>query len=195
MVLDFFPDDLLHLFVVLLQGHYDADVFGSYTDAGADGFQTSGAGRVLSSGHGGGFVVGDDDGDVGVFVDAIQQSRHARVGEGGVADDGYGRMQAGSVYDQAGEYRMLVLEGTDVKTLNRARFIEVLTPLNIVVIVAGGCSMLLMAPLFAASMTEPATLASFFGGLVLCYALVSIGAFASNHVAASLNLTDYRADD
>ena len=59
---------------------------------------------------------------------------------------------------------MLVLEGTDVKTLNRARFIEVLTPLNIVVIVAGGCSMLLMAPLFAASMTEPATLASFFGG-------------------------------
>ena len=40
---------------------------------------------------------------------------------------------------------MLVLEGTDVKTLNRARFIEVLTPLNIVVIVAGGCSMLLMA--------------------------------------------------
>ena len=64
-----------------------------------------------------------------------------------------------------------------------------------VVIVGGGCSMLLMAPLFAASMTEPATLASFFGGLVLCYALVSIGAFASNHVAASLNLTDYRTDD
>lgn len=106
-----------------------------------------------------------------------------------------GVMQAGSVYDQAGEYRMLVLEGTDVKTLNRARFIEVLTPLNIVVIVAGGCSMLLMAPLFAASMTEPATLASFFGGLVLCYALVSVGAFASNRVAASLNLADYRADD
>ena len=79
-----------------------------------------------------------------------------------------GVMQAGSVYDQAGEYRMLVLEGTDVKTLNRARFIEVLTPLNIVVIVAGGCSMLLMAPLFAASMTEPATLASFFG---LCCAM------------------------
>ena len=44
-------------------------------------------------------------------------------------------------------------------------------------------------------MTELATLASFFGGFVLCYALVSIGAFASNHVAASLNLADYRADD
>lgn len=106
-----------------------------------------------------------------------------------------GVMQAGSVYDQADEYRMLMLEGTDVKTLNRARFIEVLTPLNIVVIVAGGCSMLLMAPLFAASMTSPATLFSFLGGLALCYALVTIGAFASNRVAAGLNLTDYRADD
>lgn len=106
-----------------------------------------------------------------------------------------GVMQAGSVYDQVNEYRMLVLEGTDAKTLNRARFLEVLTPLNIVVIVAGGCSMLLMAPLFAASMTKPATLLSFFGGLALCYALVAIGAFASNRVAASLNLTDYRADD
>ena len=141
-------------------------------------------------------VVGDANDPFTVFI--------RDIGTGGIltlvfaavlAAVSSGVMQAGSVYDQAGEYRMLVLEGTDVKTLNRARFIEVLTPLNIVVIVAGGCSMLLMAPLFAASMTEPATLASFFGGLVLCYALVSIGAFASNHVAASLNLTDYRADD
>ncbi|MCH9274868.1 ABC transporter permease [Bifidobacterium amazonense] len=106
-----------------------------------------------------------------------------------------GVMQAGSVYDQADGYRMLMLEGTDVKTLNRARFVEVLTPLNVVVVVAGGCSMLLMAPLFAASMTKPATLLSFLGGLALCYALVAIGAFASNRVAANLNLADYRADD
>ena len=141
-------------------------------------------------------VVGDTNDPSTVFI--------RDIGTGGIltlvfaavlAAVSSGVMQAGSVYDQAGEYRMLVLEGTDVKTLNRARFIEVLTPLNIVVIVAGGCSMLLMAPLFAASMTEPATLASFFGGLVLCYALVSIGAFASNRVAASLNLADYRADD
>ncbi|MBW3082779.1 FtsX-like permease family protein [Bifidobacterium phasiani] len=106
-----------------------------------------------------------------------------------------GVMQAGSVYDQAAEYRMLVLEGTDVATLNRARFIEVLTPLTIVVIVAGGCSMLLMFPLFAASMTQPATILSFLGGIALCFALVSVGAFASNRVAAGLNLMDYRADD
>ena len=44
-------------------------------------------------------------------------------------------------------------------------------------------------------MTKPATLLSFFGGIALCYALVSVGAFASNRVAASLNLTDWRADD
>ena len=126
------------------------------------------------------------------------------IGTGGLLTLGFaavlaavssGVMQAGSVYDQVSEYRMLVLEGTDVKTLNRARFIEVLTPLNTVVAVAGGCSMLLMFPLFAASMTKPATLLSFFGGIALCYALVSVGAFASNRDAASLNLTDWRADD
>ncbi|NEG89467.1 FtsX-like permease family protein [Bifidobacterium aerophilum] len=106
-----------------------------------------------------------------------------------------GVMQAGSVYDQADEYRMLMLEGTDAATLGRARFAEVFTPLNVVVVVAGGCSMLLMLPLFAASMTDPATLLSFVGGIVLCYALVAVGAFASNRVAARLNLNDYRADD
>lgn len=126
------------------------------------------------------------------------------IGTGGLLTLGFaavlaavscGVMQAGSVYDQAAEYRMLVLEGTDVKTLNRARFKEVLTPLTTVVVVAGGCSLLLMFPLFAASMTQPATILSFMGGVALCFALVSVGAFASNRVAASLNLTDYRADD
>lgn len=126
------------------------------------------------------------------------------IGTGGLLTLGFaavlaavscGVMQAGSVYDQAAEYRMLVLEGTDVKTLNRARFKEVLTPLTTVVVVAGGCSLLLMFPLFAASMTQPATILGFVGGVALCFALVSVGAFASNRVAASLNLTDYRADD
>lgn len=126
------------------------------------------------------------------------------IGTGGLLTLGFaavlaavscGVMQAGSVYDQAAEYRMLVLEGIDVRTLNRARFVEVLTPLSTVVVVAGGCSLLLMFPLFAASMTQPATILSFVGGVALCFALVSIGAFTSNRVAANLNLTDYRADD
>ena len=108
---------------------------------------------------------------------------------------GSGVMQAGSVVDQADSYRMLILEGVDRATLDRARFIEVLTPLNTVVVVAGGCSMLLMFPLFAATMTQPATLAGFVGGLALCYALVAVGAFASNRVAAALGVAGGRADD
>lgn len=126
------------------------------------------------------------------------------IGTGGLLTLGFaavlaavssGVMQAGSVYDQVDEYRMLVLEGTDLRTLNRARFVEVMTPLNTVVVVAGGCSMLLMLPLFAMMMSKPATLLSFAGGVASCYALVAVGAFASNRVAASLNLTDWRADD
>lgn len=106
-----------------------------------------------------------------------------------------GVMQAGSVYEQAAEYRMLVLEGTDVATLNRARFIEVLTPLCAVVLVSAGCSLVLMFPLFAAMMTEPVTMLSYLGGIALCFVLVPLGSAASNRVAASLNLTGYRADD
>lgn len=106
-----------------------------------------------------------------------------------------GVMQAGSVYDQANEYRMLVLEGTDARTLNRARFIEVLMPLKTVVAVGAVCSFALMMPMFAQAMTSPGTLLSFAGGIALCFALVSFGALASNRVAAKLNLADYRADD
>lgn len=106
-----------------------------------------------------------------------------------------GIMQAGSVYDQANEYRMLMLEGTDARTLNRARFIEVFTPLKTVVTVGAVCSFVLMMPLFAQAMTAPATLVSFVGGIAACFALVAVGAFASNRVAATLNLTDHRADD
>ena len=70
-------------------------------------------------------VVGDTNDPSTVFI--------RDIGTGGIltlvfaavlAAVSSGVMQAGSVYDQAGEYRMLVLEGTDVKTLNRARFIE-----------------------------------------------------------------------
>ncbi|NMN01100.1 ABC transporter permease [Bifidobacterium sp. DSM 109958] len=106
-----------------------------------------------------------------------------------------GVMQAGSVYDQADEYRMLMLEGTDAATLSRARFAEVLTPLNVVTLLAGGCSMLLMLPLFAQSMGETRTLLGFFGGIALCYALVAVGAFAANRVAAGIGGDLRRADD
>lgn len=106
-----------------------------------------------------------------------------------------GVMQAGNVYDQTNEYRMLALEGTDMTTMNKARFIEVITPLNVVVVISGSCSMLLMLPIFASAMTSPTTLLFFLAGIALCYALISIGAYASNRVAVNLNLTNYRADD
>ena len=106
-----------------------------------------------------------------------------------------GVMQAGSVIDQADEYRMLMLEGTDAKTLNRARFIEVLTPLTTVVVVAGTCSLLLMWPLFAQLMTQPGTLVMFAGGVAACFALVAVGALAANRVAAGITVTGLRRDD
>lgn len=106
-----------------------------------------------------------------------------------------GVMQAGNVYDQAREYRMLMLEGTDVATLNKARFAEVITPLNVVVLVAGVCSMVLMLPLVGSIFAEPSSLAFFAGGIAVCYALVSVGALASNRVASRLDFAHQRADD
>ncbi|KFI76721.1 transporter [Bifidobacterium mongoliense DSM 21395] len=94
-----------------------------------------------------------------------------------------GVMQAGNVADQEREYRMLMLEGTDAATLDRARFIEVLTPLNTVVVIAAGCSMLLMLPLLGTAMVSAAALVSFLGGIALCYALVMIGVLCANRAA------------
>lgn len=126
------------------------------------------------------------------------------IGTGGLLTLGFaavlaavscGVMQAGNVYEQEREYRMLMLEGTDAKTMNAARRIEVFMPLNTVVVISGGCSMLLMLPLMAGLMVDPTTLLFFFGGIAACYALVFIGVFAANRVAAGLDLVHYRADD
>ena len=90
-----------------------------------------------------------------------------------------GVMQAGSVYDQVGEYRMLTLEGTDKTTLDKARMMEVITPLNTVVAVSGGCSLLLLFPIMAAALFRPATLMTLVAGIALCYALIAVGAIAA----------------
>lgn len=106
-----------------------------------------------------------------------------------------GIMQSASVYDQADEYHMLILEGTDARTLRRARFSEVLTPLNTVIIVAAGCSMFLMLPLLGSALTEPAVLLRFALGIALCYALVSVGAVCANRTATRLDTVSCRRDD
>ena len=88
-VFDFFADDAFHFLHVLRQGHDDADMFRSHAYALADLFETSCSGRVLAAGHGCGQVVGDDDCDVGVFVDGIKQACHAGVCKRGVTDDSH----------------------------------------------------------------------------------------------------------
>ena len=106
-----------------------------------------------------------------------------------------GVMQSASVIDQSNEYNMLVLEGTDEATLRKARFQEVLTPLNTVVLLAGVCSLLLLAPLVGNAFTQPGPLISFVGGVALCYALVLVGAVAANRTAARVACVTARADD
>ncbi|MEE0654472.1 FtsX-like permease family protein [uncultured Bifidobacterium sp.] len=106
-----------------------------------------------------------------------------------------GIMQSASVYDQASEYHMLILEGTDARTLRSARFSEVLTPLNTVIIVAAGCSMFLMLPLIGSALTAPGVLLRFVFGIALCYALVSVGAVCANRTAAHLDTVSRRRDD
>lgn len=106
-----------------------------------------------------------------------------------------GVMQAGNVYDQADQYRMLVLEGADRATLSKARFIEVFTPLKVVVLVSAACSMVLMLPLLGSAMTQPLTLLGFVGGVALCFLLVGIGVAAANHVAKGIGIVGERSDD
>lgn len=106
-----------------------------------------------------------------------------------------GVMQAGNVYDQAEQYRMLMLEGADRKTMAKARLIEVMTPLRVVVVVSAGSSLLLMLPIFGSAMTQPGTLIGFFAGIALCFVLVGIGVAAANRVSDGIAITDVRGDD
>ena len=95
-----------------------------------------------------------------------------------------GVMQTSNVYDQADEYRMLALEGTDEATLDKARMMEVITPLNTVMAVSLGCSVLLLFPILATSLLNPASLLTLAAGIGLCYALMVLGGCAANHGGA-----------
>lgn len=106
-----------------------------------------------------------------------------------------GVMQAGNVYDQSEQYRMLMLEGADRQTMSSARRIEVMTPLRVVVAVSAGSSMVLMLPIFGSAMAQPWTLVAFLAGIVLCFVLVGVGVAAANRVSASISLVGARSDD
>lgn len=81
-----------------------------------------------------------------------------------------GVMQTSNVYDQADEYRMLALEGTDEATLDKARMMEVITPLNTVMAVSLGCSVLLLFPILGNVVAQSGFVAYVGRGnrLVLC---------------------------
>jgi hypothetical protein len=106
-----------------------------------------------------------------------------------------GVMQAGNVYDQSEQYRMLMLEGADRQTMSSARRIEVMTPLRVVVAVSAGSSMVLMLPIFGSAMAQPWTLVAFLAGIILCFVLVGVGVAAANRVSASISLVGARSDD
>ena len=65
------------------------------SQSAADSLELARSGRVLTARHGCGEVVAQYHGDVGVLVDGIEQSRHAAVGERGVAYHSHGRPLSG----------------------------------------------------------------------------------------------------
>ncbi|MDO4913558.1 MAG: ABC transporter permease [Bifidobacteriaceae bacterium] len=106
-----------------------------------------------------------------------------------------GVMQAGNVYDQISEYRMLMIEGVDKRVLDKARYYEVIRPLRIVVLIASVFSLLVIVPFVLSQITNIVLILNFVGGIALCFILVAVGAYTSNLVAHNLNVLDYRADD
>jgi hypothetical protein len=106
-----------------------------------------------------------------------------------------GVMQAGDIYDQQDEYRMLKLAGADASVLTKARRMEVMTPLRSVVVVSACCSLVVLLPAMGQALAQPVTLLSFAAGIALCFGLVYVGTLASNRVAASLDVNLTRPDD
>lgn len=101
-----------------------------------------------------------------------------------------GVMQAGRVIDQRAEYRTLVLAGTDVKTLDQARFRETMIPLTVSVGVSTLGAMLFLLPLTgAAGFTNVAVVGQFLACVAAAYGLVLLGAGASRRVARTVLAT------
>lgn len=69
------------------------------------------------------------------------------------------------------------------------------TPLNTVMAVSLGCSVLLLFPILATSLLNPASLLTLAAGIGLCYALMVLGGCAANHAAHGLGHAGYRMDD
>lgn len=101
-----------------------------------------------------------------------------------------GVMQAGRVIDQRMEYRALVLAGTEVRTLDRARFRETLIPLTASVGIATCTALLLLGPLLGmGTFTKMSVVVQFLGCVAGAYALVLLGAGAARRVSRTVLAT------
>ncbi|MFI2704284.1 hypothetical protein [Cellulosimicrobium composti] len=97
-----------------------------------------------------------------------------------------GVMQAGRVIDQRDEYRTLVLSGTDLRTLDQARFRETLVPLAVSVGVATFAALLFMVPVIGFNaFANVAVVVQFLLCVAAASALVLAGAGASRFVVRS----------
>lgn len=101
-----------------------------------------------------------------------------------------GVMQAGRVIDQRGEYRTLVLAGTDLRTLDRARFRETLVPLSVSVGVATVMALMFMVPIIGFNaFANVDVLVQFLLCVAAASGLVLAGAGASRFVVRSVLAT------
>ncbi|MDF2807597.1 MAG: hypothetical protein K0S43_2543, partial [Cellulosimicrobium sp.] len=97
-----------------------------------------------------------------------------------------GVMQAGRVIDQRNEYRTLVLSGTDLRTLDQARFRETLVPLVVSVGVSTFAALLFMVPVIGLNaFANVEVVVQFLLCVAAASALVLAGAGASRFVVRS----------
>ncbi|MBD5785922.1 hypothetical protein IF650_06985 [Cellulosimicrobium terreum] len=97
-----------------------------------------------------------------------------------------GVMQAGRVIDQRSEYRTLVLAGTDLRTLDQARFRETLVPLAVSVGISTVGALMFMVPVVGFSaFANAAVVVQFLLCVVAASGLVLAGAGASRFVVRS----------
>jgi hypothetical protein len=97
-----------------------------------------------------------------------------------------GVMQAGRVIDQRGEYRTLVLAGTDLRTLDQARFRETLVPLAVSVGVATVGALMFMVPVIGLNaFANVGVVVQFLLCVAAASGLVLAGAGASRFVVRS----------
>ena len=76
VIVDLLTDRLGDLLHVLRQWHHHFQVVVAQAQAPADRLELIRTGRVLSTCHCRRQVITDDDGDIGILIDGIQQSRH-----------------------------------------------------------------------------------------------------------------------